>query len=656
MKERTRLILIIAVLLFLFSLLVYRFAHLQLVEEDKWQKVADGQHFFTVQEPFQRGTFYGKSYKTGEAKRLVYDLFRHHLYIDPITIPSSFHPEIIGALTQFLGIDSEILQNNLKKKSRSRKIAVWLTESEKEKVALWWGAFAKKHKIPKNALYFVGDYKRSYPYGEMLGQVLHTIQYQKDETTKQGLPTGGLELYFDSFLRGKMGAKKRMRSPINQFEIGQMIKEPQDGADVYLTIDPVIQAICEEEIEDGVKTYKAKRGWAMMMDPKTGKVMALAQFPPFYPPAYPLYFSSPEKAHDTRVKSIIDMQEPGSSFKALTVAMALLANHELEARNEPPLFSVEEKISTQDGHFPGRKKVLSDTKFHKYCDMNIAIQKSSNVYMAILMDRMVNRLGEQWVRDCYTKKFGFGEKTGIELSPEAAGAVPRLNHFHPNGKLEWSKATPYSLGMGHNILVTSVQMLRAYSIFANGGRLVKPTLIEKITRKKGGKEEVLVSYAKKQSDEFPKVLQDDVVRDVVHALKYTTKEGGTARKAEVPGYTEAGKTSSPKKVVNGKYSETHYIPSFIGFTPAADAKLVLIVTLDEPHYGFLKEVGGRSNLGGTSCAPIFSKIALRTLRYLGVAEDDPFGHPAGDPRRDPKKADWLKEVSLLKQKYDSWNN
>jgi cell division protein FtsI (penicillin-binding protein 3) len=651
MQSRTQLIVIIVTLLFLFSLLIYRFATLQLVEEKKWQKVADGQHFFLVQEPFQRGCFYGKSYKTGEPKKLVYDLLRHHLYVDPQSIGPDYHEEIIQELTQILGIDGEILKDNLNKKSRSRKIGAWLTDLEKEKIQRFWTPFAKKNKIPKNALYFAADYKRSYPYGEMLGQVLHTIQYQKDATTKQGVPTGGLELYFDSFLRGKLGVKKRMRSPVNQFEIGQMIKEPQDGADVYLTIDPVIQAICEEEIQEGVTKFKAKRGWAVMMDPKSGKILSLAQYPPFYPPAYPLYFSSQEKAQDTRVKSILDMQEPGSIFKSFTIALALLANQELSAKGHPPLFDVEEKIPTKEGHFPGRRKVIADVVPSKFCNMYMGFQKSSNIYMAHLMERLVDRLGEQWIRDCYTKRFGFGEKTGIELPAEAAGAVPRINHFHPNGTLEWSKATPYSLGMGHNILVTSIQMLRAYSVFANGGSLVKPTLIEKITRKKGGKEEVLVSYGQRSLIDFPKVLDLEVIEQVIKALKYS----GTARKGDVPGYTEAVKSSTAKKVIQGKYSETQYIPSFVGFTPVDDAKIVLIVTLDEPYYGYIKDVG-KNHHGGTCCAPVFSKIAYRTLKYLGVPEDDPYGYPAGDPRRDPKKAHWLKELGLLKQKYDSWNN
>jgi cell division protein FtsI (penicillin-binding protein 3) len=211
------------------------------------------------------------------------------------------------------------------------------------------------------------------------------------------------------------------------------------------------------------------------------------------------------------------------------------------------------------------------------------------------------------------------------------------------------------MAFGHNILVTSMQMLRAYAVFANGGYLVKPTLIDKITRKKGGKEEVLVSYGNRTKFDYPKVLDDDIIEETVKALKYATKFGGTARRADVPGYTEAGKTSTPKKVINGFYSETLYTPSFVGFTPAKDAKLVVIITIDEPFYGYMQDIG-RANNGGISCAPSFANIAQKALKYLGVPEDDPFGYPAGDPRRDPKKADWLKEVAQLKEKYDSWNN
>ena len=170
---------------------------------------------------------------------------------------------------------------------------MWLDEETHRSVLQWWQGFAREHKIPRNALFFVKDYQRSYPYGKLLGQVLHTIQNQKDEKTDQALPTGGLELYFNSYLQGKNGKRRLMRSPRNSLETGEVIAYPEHGADIYLTINPYLQAIAEEEIERGVKKSKGKAGWAAMMDPRTGEILALAQYPSFTPPDYQNYFNDP---------------------------------------------------------------------------------------------------------------------------------------------------------------------------------------------------------------------------------------------------------------------------------------------------------------------------------------------------------------------------
>lgn len=662
--DRKRLLLIAFFIVFLFSLLVSQFYKIQIVEGEKWTKIANRQHYFIVNEPFLRGRFFSNtSLKRAHPEieqALVFDILKYHLHADPDSIPQQYHEEIAKKLIAILDLppeDHSRFREQFNYKSRNRKLAMWLEKEMRDSIIDWWLGYAKAYKIPRNALFFENDYQRSYPFGKLLGQVLHTVQNQKDEITKQAIPTGGLELCFDHFLKGKIGKRRLMRSPRNAFERGDVIAQPENGADVYLTINHCLQAIVEEELEKGVKNAKAKGGWAVMMDPMTGEILALGQYPYFYPPDYQTYFNDPQLIEHTKVKALTDTIEPGSIFKPIPITIALKANAELRKMGEKELFDPLAMVPTSNSHFKGRSKPLVDTHLHYYLNMYMAIQKSSNIYPARLMEKVVERLGPAFIRDHLTKTFGFGSKTHLELPAESPGVVPTPGRKHPNGKDEWSISTPYSLGFGHNIQVTSIQMLRAFSVFVNGGYLVNPTMIRKIVQHhEDGSQTLLLDHTKPERvKQFPRVLEKEYCEEMVRCLKYITKIGGTARRADVPGYTEGGKTSTAKKLVNGQYSETLYCPSFVGFTPAKNPAFILIVTIDEPEYGYEPGIGLKHH-GGTCAAPVFREISKRSLAYMGIAPDDPYGYPVGDPRRDSEKADWAHEIRELKEMYEKWNN
>lgn len=657
-KDRFRLLIVGFFLIFLFCLLVLRYYQLQILEGEKWAHQAKKQHYFIVKEPFARGSFFATPKKKlghpQKEQKLVFDIEKFHLHIDPESIPDKFKNEARSVLSRLLDISKEELEafnRQFYVKSRSRKLAMWLDLEDKNAVLEWWNVFAKKNKIPRNALFFSTDYKRSYPYGHFLGQVLHSIQDIKEETTCQACPTGGLELYFNSYLVGKQGKQRLMRSPRNSIETGDILAAPVNGADVYLTIDPTIQAITEEELEKGVKRCKAAAGWAIMMDPHNGEILALAQYPFFYPGEYQKYFNDPLLIEHTKVKAVTDANEIGSCMKPITVACALLANEELAKRGERPLFSIEEKIPCANGKFPGRSKPITDTHLHPYLNMEMALKKSSNIYVARLVERIIDRLGANWYRNTLKNVFGIAEKTGIELPSESAGVLPLPGKLHPNGTLEWSVATPFSMAFGHNLQSTSIQLLRASSIMANGGYLVKPTLIRKISKKENGKPEEILYETK---TERRHVLDPKIIAPIVRGMKYATKPGGTCRKGDIAGYTEAGKTGTAKKIVNGTYSETKYVGSFIGFAPEKSPAFILLITIDEPEYGYIPGLGKNHN-GGACASPIFREIARRSLAYLGIAPDDPHGYPPGDPRYDPEKADWVVENKHLEALYKKWN-
>lgn len=661
--ERKRLLYLSLFIFTLFSLLIIQFYTIQIIEGDKWSGVADRQHYFIVNEPFMRGTFISNtSIKKGHPEvpqSFVIDVQKFHLYADPVSINPDFREEVAENLSSILNLDEEgkkELAANFNRKSRSRKLAMWLDKETYDAIFSWWTPFARANKIPRNALFFVSDYQRSYPFGKILGQVLHTIQKVKDETTSQALPTGGLELYFNKYLQGKQGKRRLMRSPRNSLETGEVISIPQNGADIHLTINHCLQAIAEEEVEKGVRKSKAKAGWAVMMDPHTGEVLALAQYPFFSPPDYQRYFNNDALIEHTKVKSLTDAHEPGSVMKPITMAVALKANEVLIARGEKPIFDPEEMLPTSNPQFPGRKKPLKDTHFHSFLNMDMALQKSSNIYVARLAEKIVQRLGKEWYRQTLYDDFGFGQKTGIELPSESAGLLPRVGFKHPNGTYEWSVSTPYSLAMGHNIQANSLQILRAIAVFANGGNLVKPTLVRKIVKTNpDGTQEILVDNTIDEQRPKKRVISEDRARQIVTSMKYATKTGGTCKRADVWGYTEAGKTGTGDKVVNGKYDPHFVCSQFVGIVPAKNPAFVLVVAMDEPEYGYEQGVG-RKHMGGICAAPVFKEIAQRSLEYLGIAPDDPYGYPAGDPRYDSQKADWLPEIRQLQEKYEKWNN
>lgn len=661
-KDQRRLIGVAFFSLFLFSLLIVQFFRIQIVQHEKWEKQAYAQHTGVVKEPFKRGIFYSHvEIKTAHPHRpqpLVMDVPKFHLFIDPKSIPEKCREEMIAQFAHFLHLDQEEKEQvglQFQKNSRSRKVAMWVNYDVKDQIERWWKEFSKKKRVARNGIYFVKDYERSYPFGKLLGQVLHTVRELRDEETEQSIPTGGLEYSFNEYLQGKPGKRLFYRSPRHAMDGGKVIEPPQNGGDVYLTVNHYLQAIAEEEIEKQVKESDAKRGWAIMMDPYSGDVLALAQYPFFNPKEYRSYFNDPEKLLETQIKAITDPYEPGSTMKAITMAICLMANEEMKKEGKKPLFSPEEKVSTLPSLFPGRSKPLKDIHLHKYMNMNMALQKSSNVYMAKMVQRVIEAKGDRWYRNALETVFGFGQKTGIELPGESPGLLPTPGKLNPNGTLEWSTPTPYSLAMGHNILVNSFQMLRSFAIIANGGYDVKPSLVRKIVRElPDGKEQILMDRTKEREKLKKRLLDENIVVQLVNGLKYVTKIGGAAKKGDIYGFTEVGKTSTSEKIIEGKYSKKVHISTFIGFAPAKNPRFVLMVVMDEPAFKYVPGIGG-NQYGGNCAAPAFKRIGRRTLEYLGVEPDDPYGYPTGDPRSDPAKEHWHAEVEELKQLYDRWN-
>lgn len=643
-------ILVLAVILFcLFSLLIIQYYKIQVLEYPKWSQLADRQHFFVIKEPFKRGRFFAntslRSKEVSAEIPFVYDVQKFHLYIDPLSISEIYREGIAKQVAEILQTNSEDqkkIRAQFDKNSRSRKLAQWLSQEQQIALQKWWESYIKGKRIPKNALYFVADYKRCYPCGSLLGQVLHTVQDHKDETTGRAIPTGGLELYFDKYLSGSPGSRKMMRSPRNLFDTGELLKAPEDGADVYLTIDPVIQRIAEEEIERGVTKAEAAAGWVIVMDPWTGEVLALAQYPFFNPANYREYFNDILKIQHTRVRAITDAVEPGSVIKPLNHAIGLIAN----MKAEKPLYDPDEVVPTTNGFFPGRPKPFIDPVPKKQLNMNMAIAKSSNIYVARVVEKVIGNFGAPWYRQMISL-FGLGQPTGIELPSESWGYVPTPGKKNKSGQLEWLKGTPWSLSIGYGFQANYLQIARIYCAIANGGKLVKPTLVRKIVR---GNEVLLDNDPAEKQSQFTRVMPPGVARRLLTAMKYVTKNGGSAYRADVVGYTEAGKTGTAKKNFNGQYSETLYRVCFSGIAPASRPRFVVLVAMDEPKYGYVPGVG-RYHSAGVCCGIVFSQVTKRALEYAQVPPDDVASLPKTDRRYQAGKKDWVEESQELLKLY-----
>lgn len=654
MQNGKRLTIIALFIFALFSLLIFQFYHIQITQGKKWTRLAEAQHCQVVREPGLRGIFYSHSaIKQGHPdipKPFVVGVPYFHLYVDPSLVPPHCRDVVASKVSESLHLSHDEKQKvraQFEKKSRSRKLKMWVGIDARDEILEWWFNYAKGVKIERNALYFLQDYKRSYPFGKMLGQVLHTVREE------EGIPTGGLEMVFNTHLTGKAGKRVMTRSPRHPLDTGKVVTPPENGADVYLTINHYLQAIAEEELAKGVKNSNAKGGWAILMHPRTGEVYALAQYPFFEPALYKKFFNDPKLREETKVKGVTDPYEPGSTIKPFTIAICLKANQELAKRGEKPLFSSTEKVETANGRFPGRSSPIKDTSLHHYLNLAMAMQKSSDVYMARMVQRIIERLGAEWYRSAL-QEWGFGKKTGIELPGEAEGMLPKPGKKYASGALQWSTPTPFSMSYGYNLLVNSFQMLRGYAILANGGWEVTPTLVRKVVKTdREGNETLLLDHTQPKAP--IRILDESIVGEVMRVMRYTTKPGGTATKANIPGYTAVGKTGTAEKCVGTQYSKKTHFSSFIGFAPVKDPQFVLLIAIDEPETKYIPGFG-KNHMGGNCCAPIFREIGSRTLQFLGIEPDDPHGYPPGDPRHDPEKRDWIKECRALKSLYEQWNH
>jgi cell division protein FtsI (penicillin-binding protein 3) len=386
----------------------------------------------------------------------------------------------------------------------------------------------------------------------------------------------GIEAMFDSRIRGRDG---RLQMQIDGLRKTIAVREERQataGESVELTIDQNLQYIAERELRAGVEEHNAAGGTAIVMDPNSGEILALASYPTFNPNAFGEATSEMRKN-----RAIQDVYEPGSTFKIVTAAAAI----------EEGVLRMSDIIDCAPGliRLPGRARPVYDV--HPYGALSFAdvIVKSSNVGAIKAGQRIgAERLGR------YINRFGFGQRLAPDFRGESAGIVWNPAAIDASGL--------GSISMGYQISVTPLQMVTAVSSVANGGTLYEPHLVRAFI-KNGRREPVPAKPLRQTVSRETSAILTGVMEEVV--------ERGTATSAKIEGYTIAGKTGTAAKIVNGAYSKSDYNTSFVGFLPSRKPALSVIVVIDSPH-------GKVTAYGGTVAAPIFKRIAEASLRYLGI--------------------------------------
>jgi cell division protein FtsI (penicillin-binding protein 3) len=410
------------------------------------------------------------------------------------------------------------------------------------------------------------DSRRTYPQGELAAQVIGAVGSEN-----QGLT--GLELGDEDVLHGTDGERRIVTDATGEPIRLETAQEAEDGENIQLTLDPAIEQKTEEALAEVGETYAPKGATAIVMNPRNSQILAMANWPPV-----DLSDLSSASSEDLMNRATGFTYEPGSTFKAFTVAAAL---QEKEVTPETS-FYLPSQLHVAD-------RIIEDAEARPPITLTVAqiLAQSSNVGAATIGLKLGATRFSKWI-----DRFGFGRPTGVQYPSEEQGLVPKLD--------DYSGSTMGNLPIGQGLGVTPMQMVAGYQAIANGGILRRPQLVEKI-----GDETV---YEPKGH----RVIDASVAAQVREMLEGVLQAGGTASEVSVPGYTLAGKTGTAQVAENGTYSDTKYIASFIGFAPAQDPQLLVSVIVDEPQGEIY---------GGSVAAPAFGKIAAFALPYLGVPQE-----------------------------------
>ncbi|MFL6528145.1 MAG: peptidoglycan D,D-transpeptidase FtsI family protein [Chthoniobacterales bacterium] len=546
----------------LFSVFSFRLVYLQMIKHDEYAGLAAEKHVDKQPIYATRGAIFDANN----------EVLAHNVPCETI-VADATHINNAEALVPLLASELKLDRSELNEKLRGdrRYIVLKRQVPETQAVALREKLRAQNLK----GIYPLPDSSRIYPNGGMLCHVIGFTDFDH-----KGIQ--GVEASMEEYLHGDDGYRY-----IEHNRAGQEIvlyrgqeRAARDGYDVHLTIDLNLQNIVENELDAAMREFTPQKATVILMRPQTGEILAMANRP-----AFDINQRADAKPEEMKNRAVIDMMEPGSTFKIVTAAAAL---NEHKVRPDTTIFC-------ENGVFNYGGRALHDHKAYGELSVNDILVHSSNIGAA----KLALMLGEQKFYE-YIRRFGFGERTGVELPGEIAGML--------RPPQQWSKVSITHIPMGHEIGVTPLQMTCAMATVANGGKLVTPRIVKSVTSADGKTISTFSPVVLRQ------VIAPETAKQVGDALRGVVSDRGTAAAAAVPGFTISGKTGTAQKVdPHGGYEQGKYVVSFAGFMPSDHPEFVGLVVLDDAHTKTPEQ-----NYGGLVAGPIFAHIAEKAARYLDL--------------------------------------
>jgi len=551
-RIRFRIKIITSVIGIVFGVVIVRAIELHCFKDPAIGRIVSKQYQAVIPQSLRRGRILDRS-----GKELAVSLPVPSIYADPRMISLSEGEK--KDLVKLLDVNYQELSGKLK----SPKKFVWLkrmvTSDVREKIKGMHG------------IYSIEEGRRIYPNNDLASHILGAVGFESN-------PLAGIELTADNFLSSKRRDAVYRRDARGKFYFSPVAYGEQDDvSDVYLTIDKQIQFASENALKKAVSTAGAKGGTAIVMDIETGAVLAMANSPIFDPNNYSKFDQGA-----WRNRAVTDMIEPGSTFKVLIVAAGL------ESRAVTP----ETTLNCENGAITIGNAVLHD--HHPYGKLSVRdiIKVSSNIGAL----KIAREVGKERLHG-FLKAFGIGQKTGIDYPGEIPGVLRSAS--------EWQPVELGTIAFGQGVGVTPLQMASAFAAIANGGKLMRPYVVDQIINNQG------ISVVKTIPTITSQPISEATASAVVDILEGVVGEGGTGEAAASKEYSVAGKTGTAQKVVEGSghYVSGKYYASFIGIVPSNRPKIVVFVGLDEPKGAYY---------GGVVSAPVFKEIAEASLNVLEV--------------------------------------
>ena len=556
---KVRIVMLALLLLAGAGAVVHRAWQLQIVEGASLREMAEDQYLRDIRLSPKRGTIFDR-----HGAELAVSVDVDSVWANPRELRRAGHdPTVVAAqLAALVGADADSLGRRL----ASDRYFVWV----QRRVTPQQSGAVRRLGLPGVGVQ--REARRFYPNRELAAHILGFANVD-------GLGVEGIERAYEERLRGAVAAVPAIRDRRGAVVFSEQLLDDRasQGDDVVLTIDKTIQSVAERELAMAVRTYEARAGSVVVMDPRSGEILAIANYPTFNPNDPGNY--DPASRRD---RAVTDRFEPGSTIKVFTIAAALAAG----------AIGAEQPIDCEGGALRVAQYTIHDS--HPWDALTPAqiLAHSSNIGTA----KIGAALGRPGLYRAL-RRFGFGERTGVPLPGETAGI---LRHYR-----RWYDMDAATISFGQGMSTTSLQLAMAMGAVANGGRLMEPILVRRVLDGRGDVVEEALPRVRRQ------VIPDGTARLVADMLTAVTGPGGTGPFAAIDGYLVAGKTGTAQKAdyVAGGYSTDRWTASFVGFVPADRPRLVISVVIDEPiiaHYG------------GEVAGPVFRRIGEAALRHLGV--------------------------------------